>query len=174
MNAVRRTVFAIVLAVLGVWLWLAFFPSPERAIRHRLASLAKDASFGASQGYLVRLARAQALTGFFSTNVEVTINVPGREDQHFAGRDEILQAAAGARTAVESLDVKFPDVSIVVSADHESAVCDLTMVARVSGQSDIMVQELKLSMARIDGQWQITRVETVRPLSFIRTKDVSV
>ena len=165
MSAAARPFLAAALAALAFWLWLGFFPSPDRAIRRRLASVAQDISFDPGQGYLVRMARAQNLTGFFSTNVQVTINVPGRAEHHLAGRDEILQTALAARASVQSLEVKFPDVSVVVSPDHQSAVADVTMVARVAGQNDIIVQELKLSLQKIDGQWLITRIETVRPLS---------
>jgi hypothetical protein len=52
-----------------------------------------------------------------------------------------------------------------VGPDKQSAVADLTVEAKVSGERDPIVWEMKFTLRKTDGQWLITRVETVRTLN---------
>jgi hypothetical protein len=165
MRIIFRLILLAALIAVGVWLWFVLFPSPEKIIKAKLAKLARTVSFSASEGNLARLASAQKVAGFFSTNVEVNINVPGHERQIFAGRDEITQAALGTRSALNSLAVKFPDVNVTVAPDKQSAVADVTLEATISGERDIIVQEMKFTFEKSDGKWLIKKIETVRVLS---------
>jgi hypothetical protein len=165
MKNIFRLVLLAAVVALGVWLWLVLFPSPEKMIRKRLVQLAQDVSFSSNDGNLARLMGAQSVAGFFSTNIEVNIDVPGRVQHDFMGRDEITQAALASRSAVSGLHVKFPDVSVTLARDKQSATAEVTLVATVSGEGDAIVQELKFTFQKMDGQWLITRVETIRTLS---------
>ncbi len=167
MKIVFRLVLAAALVALGVWLWFVLFPSPEKVIRKRLTGLARTASFSSNEGNLARLTAAQNLAGFFATNVEININVPGRIQHNFLGRDEIKEAVLGARSTLGGLKVQFPDINITVTPDKQSAVADLTVEARVSGEQDLIVQEMKFTLQKIDGEWLVTHVETVRTLSIL-------
>ena len=165
MKIIVRLVMLAALVALGVWLWFVLFPSPEKVIHKRLMALASTVSFSSSEGNLVRLAGAQNLAGFFSADVEVDIDVPGHERHVFMGRQEITQAALTARSAVSDLAVKFPDINITVAPGKQSAVANLTLEARVSGQPDIVVQEMKFTLQKTDGKWLVTHIKTVRTLS---------
>lgn len=160
-----RLLLAAAGGALAVWAWLALHPSPERLIRRQLDGVARAASFGPNQGMLAKLASAESLANYFSTNVDIKIDVPGRQEHRLAGREEIQQAALAARGTVQGLTVTFPDVTIIVNADQQSAVADLTLQAQVSGEQDMVVQEVKVTLRKINGQWLITKVETVRTLS---------
>ncbi|MDE3068398.1 MAG: hypothetical protein KGJ60_12730 [Verrucomicrobiota bacterium] len=165
MKILLRLVLAAALVALGLWLWSALFPSPEKIIRKRLAELARDVSFSAGEGNLARLAGAEQVAGFFSTNVEVRLDVPGRVRHRFVGREQITQAALASRSETSELIVKFPDVNVSVAPDKQSATVDLTVEADVSGRRNAIVQEMKFTFQKIQGRWLITRVETVRTLS---------
>ncbi|MFZ1073189.1 MAG: hypothetical protein WAO21_07110 [Verrucomicrobiia bacterium] len=165
MKIVFRFFFLAALVALGVWLWFVLFPSPERIIRARLTLLARTGSFTSGETYLAKLAITQRLAGYFATNVEVNIDVPGRVQHTFVGRDEIQQAAFAARTSLSGLKVQFPDINVTVAADKQSAVADLTVEANVAGDRDSIVQEMKFTFRQTDGEWLITRIETVRTLS---------
>jgi hypothetical protein len=160
-----RVFLLAVVAALVVWAWMALHPSPERLIRRQLEGVARAASFSPNQGYLSKLAGAQSLADFFSTNVEVNIDLPGHKGHRLAGREDIQQAALASRAAVQSMSVTFPDITVIVDADQESAVADLTLQARVAGEQDMIVQEMKVTLRKINGQWLIIKVETVRTLS---------
>ena len=159
----RLFLLAIAAALVG-WAWVALHPSPERVIRRRLEKLALAASYGPNQGYLAKLSGAQSLADFCATNIDVNVDVPGRPELRLAGREDVQQAALALRASVQSVNVTFPDVTIVVGADKTSAVADLTVEARVAGERDMYVQEVKLALHKIEGQWLIMKAETVRTL----------
>jgi hypothetical protein len=160
-----KVVLSAALALLGVWLWLVLFPGPEKIIRHRLAKLAQTVSFSKSDGNLSRVASAESVSGFFSTNVEVTINVPGYEQQSLAGRAEITQAALLSRTRVDELSLKFPDIKVSVAPDKLSATADVTVEASAGAEKDPIIQEVKFTFEKSEGKWLIKKIETVRVLS---------
>jgi hypothetical protein len=153
------------LAGAGYWAWLTFFPGPEQVIQKRLQSLARATSFPRNEAALPRLANAQAMANFFTTDVEVTVDIPGRSQQTFSGREEVLQAAVAARSSVNGLNVDFFDIIITVAPDRQSAVANLTARARIPTEKDFYVQELKLGLRKVGGDWLIFRVETVKTLS---------
>lgn len=159
----RLLVFAIFAAVI-VWLWTVLFPSPDRVIRKRLAETAAAASFVPGQSQFSRLAGAQRLANFFATNVEISIELPGHQARQFSGREDVLQAALAARATIDTIKVTFPDVALEIEPDKEAATADLTAEARISGNPDLFLQEMKFALRKIGGQWLITRVETVQTL----------
>ena len=165
MKIVFRIVVFVALIALGVWLWTIAFPSPEKIVRNQLAKLAQDVSFSQDENNLIKMAHAQSVADFFSENVDVNIDVPGHEQQTIAGRDQITQAALVSRQQLTALDVKFPDITVTVAPDKNSATADLTVEAAVSGEHDAIVQEMKFTFQKINGHWLITKVETVKTVS---------
>jgi hypothetical protein len=156
---------AAVLAVLAVWLWTVLCPSPEKVIRQRFADLARTASVSADAGDLARLSAARSLAGFFATNVEMNLDLPRVGRLSSMDREEITQMYLAASSRGGGMQVKFPDLNVTVAPDSLSAVVDLTVTATIAGEADAIVQEMKVTLHKIDGQWLITRVETVRTLS---------
>ena len=157
-----RLILLAVVAALGVWAWTALHPSAERLIRKQLDGVARAASFGSGEGSLATLAAADNLGDFFSTNADVQVELPDRQEHRLAGREEIRQAAMAARAAVQALSVTFPGVAVTVNADQESAVADVLVLARVPGERDTIERQMKFTLRKIDGQWLIVKVETVR------------
>jgi hypothetical protein len=162
MKIVSRLVLLGILITAGVWLWTLVFPSPEKVVRKRLAQLAAEVSFNSGENPLVIAVRSENLASRFSTNVEVNLNAPGFERLQFSGRADITQAAAGVRTRLSSLQVEFPDVSVTVAPDRQSAVADVAVKVQAAGEKDSNVQEVKFTFQKIGGDWLITRVESVR------------
>jgi hypothetical protein len=162
MKFVLRLVLLAALIAASVWFWTFLFPSPEKIIRKRLVQVAAEASFNSGENPFVIAARSENLASRFSTNVEVNLNPPGFERQEFSGRAEITQAAAGARVRLGSLKVEFPDVSVTVAPDKQSAVADVAVKFEASGEKGSNLQEVKFTFQKMDGDWLITRVETVR------------
>jgi hypothetical protein len=163
MKIVSRLVLLAALIAAGVWLWTILFPGPEKIVRKRLAQVAAEASFNSGENVLVLAARSVNLASRFGTNVEININAPeyGRPLE-FVGRDEITQAAAGMHMHLSGLKVEFPDVSVTVAPDKQSAVADVAVRLQASGEKDFNVQEVKFTFQKIGGDWLITRVENVR------------
>ncbi len=165
MKIIFRIVLLAALAALGVWLWTVLFPGPETVIRQRLMKLARTVSSSPNESDLTRLAVARSVAGFFSTTVELNVDLPELGQHHSLDREEITQAALMARSRAGGVRVKFPDINITVAPDKQSAVADLTVEANISGEHDSIVREMKFTLRKTDGQWLITRIETVRTLT---------
>jgi hypothetical protein len=159
-----RLLVAGVLVALGLWGWRVFFPSPEAMIRKRLGELAKVASFSSNEGLLAKAWNASILGEFFTPDVQVTVEIPGAQHT-LSGRDDLLQAAVGARNAVGGLVIEFPDIKVTLATDKETAVVNLTATGKVPGQKDFYLQELRMRMIKIKRNWLIDQVQTVKTLS---------
>lgn len=164
MNKLLRVIFALAGAAAAIWLWLFLFPSPEKVITRQFEKLAQSVSVRPGEGYLPRMLGAQKVGGFFSTNVELNVDVPGHQQHATMSRDDIVQAVMAANSA-GGLTVRFPDINVTVSADKQNAQADITVEARVPGEQDTMVQALRFTLRKIDGKWLITHVQTVRTFS---------
>ncbi|MCU0785936.1 MAG: nuclear transport factor 2 family protein, partial [Verrucomicrobia bacterium] len=165
MKIASRLVLFAAFTALAVWLWTVLFPSPEKIIRKQLAEVARCASFVANEGPLARAGNVAKLAGYFSADAQLSFDVPGHGPHALTGRDEIIQAAMGARSAVGALVVEFPDVNVTLATDKQSATVDLTAKAKIPGERDFYVQEMKFTLKKKDGDWLIIRVETVKTLS---------
>lgn len=165
MKMAAQIVVLLALLALGFWLWTVFFPSPEKVIRKQLLSLAQDASFSPDENTIIKIAHAQGIADFFTTNVVITITVPGHEEALDLGHDDITQAALAAQQHVTSLDVKFPDIVVTVAPDKNSATAEVTLDATISGEHDAILEELKFGFAKDGGHWLIDKVETVQVIS---------
>ena len=165
----RRWLWRVLLAgglvALGMWAWTALFPSPERVIRKRLTELAKVATVSGNEAPLAALLNSEKVAGFFTADIEVNLEVPGRAQQVFSGRDDLVQAAKLLRSAAGALNVEFYDIIVTVGPDKATAEANLTLVARTASERDKIVQELKLRLNKAEGAWRIYRLETVKTLS---------
>ena len=159
-----RIILLAALAAVGYWAWGLFFPNPEKVIRKRLEALAKEVSFASNQGLMAQAWKATVLEGFFTPDVQVTINVPGTEHS-ITGRNELMEASMGARRVVSSLKIDLPDIKVAVAPDKESAVVNLTARGKVPGQQEFYLQELRLRLIKVKRDWLVNEIITVRTLS---------
>jgi hypothetical protein len=159
-----RLILAVALLGAGFWSWHWLFPSPEQVIRKRLIQLAAVACIPPNEAPLAKIANAHKLASFFSEDVEVSLSPGGYSPLNVSGREELLQMAIGARSTLGSLKVEFPDIVVSLGPDKSSATVDLTAKAMVPSEKDFGVQELRVSIKKVGGDWLITRVETVKTL----------
>ena len=155
------------LVAVAFWAWTILFPNPEKVIKKRLGEMAKAASFSSEQGIARQAWNASSLAEFFTPDVEVLLNAP--MVQHtISGRDELMEAAVGARRVIKSLKVSFPDIQVTLAPDKASAEVYVTGEAKVPGEKDFFLQELRLTLVKVKRDWLIKRVETVKTLSWDR------
>jgi hypothetical protein len=174
MKIITRLVLVAVLAALGFWLYTVFFPSPEKVIRKRLTNVAQLASIRPDQGLLSRGASIQELANCFDSKVEITVNWREGSQHTLAGRDEIIEAAKLAHGRFKSLEIEFLDMNVALSPDKQSATVNLTAKITSSDERDFQAQELKITLKKVNGEWLIFEIETVRTLSRVRTNDMLV
>jgi hypothetical protein len=158
-----RLMLLAVVVVAGVWFWIVLFPGPEKAIRHRLAEIARLASFNSNESPLAALGGAQKLAGFCSPALQVKLTAPANVEHTFESREEIAQSDLAARAAFGgALKVEFVDVVVTLAPDKQSAVADLTARMQSGGSNELNAQEIKFTLKKADGQWLVLRVETIR------------
>lgn len=159
-----KWVFICAVVALAIWLAFSFFPSPRRAIEKRMQSLAKTASITTREGDLAQALNSAKLASFFTTDVQISVDVPGFSRETLSGRDQVQQAALLARSRLDRFSVEFVDIIIDVNPDKKSASVNLTAKAKVPGEKDWVPQEMKFLLQKTEGDWLINRVETVRTL----------
>jgi len=161
---ILRLALVAALVIGGAWGWRTLFPGPEQVIKNRLAQLARAASTTGEEGLLAKAAQVQKLTSFFTPDVELLIDIPGQYNADISGLDDLTRMAALARSSGKKIKVQLLDVSVVVAPDQNSAEVHMTGTATVSGERDPQVQELRAQLRKVDGQWLINQVRTVRTL----------
>jgi hypothetical protein len=159
-----RAVGVVVLAGLAVWGWRLLHPNPEVAIRKRLNALAQAVCISQGESRLARLAGAQKLSTFFTPDVLVTVDIPGHSRQTWSGIDELREAAVAAEAVVYALKVQLFGINVTLGADGKSASVELTAEATVPGDRNIEVQEMKVTMKKVQDEWLIRQLETVKTL----------
>jgi len=153
------------LIAVGLWLWRVLFPSPERAIRSRLADLATTMSVEHGEGNITRALHYSKLPDFFTPDVAIATDLRGYPPVAFEGRDELMRWIAAARQNWSWMKVEFLDLNVALGPDKQTAVVNLTGKATVPGERDFLVQEFNFMFKKVDGKWLIYRIESVKTLS---------
>ncbi len=152
-------------AALGFWLWTIFFPRPEKVVLRKIASLAATATISAKDSNLTRAGKAGHLVGFFAADAQIIFDAPGQGTRSLSGRDEIREAALGGFAGLTTLKVQFLDVTVRIGPDQQTADVSCTAKVNAGDSKDFGVQEMHFQLKKIDGNWLITRAETVKTLS---------
>ncbi|HUC85449.1 MAG TPA: nuclear transport factor 2 family protein [Candidatus Acidoferrales bacterium] len=164
MTAAVRIALVAGLAGLCFWLWTVLFPSPQKIVLKRIASLAAVATVNPGDGALTRANKVSNLIGYFSTDAEISYDIAGVGARTLSGRDEIREAAAAGFASVASLNVQFRDATAQVGPGQQTAEVVCTANVRANDGKDLGVQELCFHFRKIDGDWLITRAESVKTL----------
>ena len=164
MKLIVRLILLAGLLALAVWAWGFFFPTPQRIIEKHLLQLARLASFSSTDGSIKRLADNERTGFLLARDIHVVLDMPGGRGQTFDNRGELLQAVLAARATVKNLHTEFTDIAITLNPDRQSAVAFLTVTAKIGGEPDLVVEELKFTFQKISDDWLITALETVKPL----------
>ncbi len=164
MKYLKLVLFLTVLVAAGFFAWRILFPSPEKVIRKQLSQVATLVSIAPNEAPFARALNSQKLSTFFTGDVIVQVDVPGRGQVRLSGNDELLQAVMTARSSLNGLQVHFLDVSVSLASDRQSAVAHLTGEARVPGEREIMVEEFNFNFRKVGRSWLIGQVQTVKTL----------
>lgn len=165
MKILVRLLQWLAVVVLGFWLWSLIFPSPEKVIRKHLEKTARTASIRAEETPFQRIGNIRAFADCFSETVEVRFETPGGGRQELSGREEIMRVAGLVRGMGGNLQVDFLDVSVALAPDKQSATVNLVARAKIAGDGEFFVQEMKILLKKFGRSWLIVRAETVKTLT---------
>ena len=161
--ALRVAVF-IAAAAAAFWFVTVLFPSPEKVVLKKVSKLAAVATVKAGDGNILRVTKVSELIGYFSTDAEINYDVSEVGSHTISSRDEIREAAAGAFPQLSSLTVQFLDARAKVAPDRQSATVTCTARVNVADGKDFGIQEVRFEFKKIEKDWLITRLETVKTL----------
>ena len=162
-----RLVVLAALAAVGILAWLYFFPSPERAIRKRLAEVARTCSVSANEGPMAKLQNCQKLASFCAEDVEVAIDAYGQRGT-CNGRNELFQTLRLAIRQSQlsgSVSVEFLDPVITLLPDKETAVCKPDHQGQDPERARHDGAGMQIHAQKDVRSWLIRKVETVKTLS---------
>jgi ketosteroid isomerase-like protein len=155
---------AIVAAVvIGVWAYRMLFPGDEKLIRKLVDAAADAASVKANDNPLFRLAGANRLASYCTPDVILKVEISGVDVRTINGHDDLLQAAIAARAGWQQAKIQLNELTISVAPDRRSAKAQAVISAFLNG-GDPLAQELDVRFKKIDGDWKIAQVETVKAL----------
>jgi ketosteroid isomerase-like protein len=163
----RRLQTALLLALtVGclVFLWRHFFPNEERRVRRCLTELAQAASVPDHPTPAATLLAGERLRNLLASDLVVEVDLPEIGRHSVTDRAQVIHLALAAWDQLKGLKVELVDVRVAVAQDRATATAELTAKATRTGEKDFFFQELKLQLRQEDGQWRVSRVETVRVL----------
>lgn len=129
-----------------------------------MQTIARLASFNPGEGDIARLANVSQLAGFFTQDITIHFEGSRPELQSLTGRDSLRQVLLMARTNLQRMNVRFPDVVVTVDPEGRTARVNLTVIADVNADKDAILTELKMDLTKADGSWRVSRVETLKAL----------
>jgi hypothetical protein len=148
--------------VLGWLAWRWLFPADDVVIRKVVQEAAAAASWESGAGNLSRLAAASRLVGLCVPEVEVLLETRGEASRRLQGRDDVRQAILAVRTQAAWLQLSVDEVEVKVDEAGESARVLLAVTVRAEGFTEPLLQDYKLAMRKVEGEWLIARAEPVR------------
>jgi len=151
-------------AVGGFFGWKAY-NSDERRITRKLQALPELLTWNPRDGNIVRLGRANNLKEMLAQNITIEVNVGRGEVRGIEGRQEVYQALLAAQSSGMALKVEIPAIKATVTST-EAASAELTTFLYVGNDNrEPFLQELAMELVKVEGEWLISKVRTIRTLS---------
>ena len=145
------------------WIWRWMHPPPELVIRRQLEKLSESLSAKA-QGNIARASAVNRALSVFASDIYINAEGMSRVSDSISGKTELQQALFAAKQQLDG-DVTFVELHVTVGPEGTNAIARFSAVARLSGQTDPYSQDIKAQFLKIDGDWLITRVDPVNPIS---------
>ena len=164
MNKLLRLSLAGLALVAGFWLYQRLFPRDEDVIRRELQQLAATASVRPGDSTLIRLGGSNKLVQSVTADVVLNLSDTGTYFSSIQGRDQLRETLMAARASVQQVEIEFVDVTVGVAPDRLSANALLTVIVHLNGERNSNVMEVRMDLSKVEGDWLISRVETVKPL----------
>jgi hypothetical protein len=149
------------LAVLLSWAILKCLPNDEKALRALMLHLVEAASVQPNQSGFARLAYADRLVSFFTTNVTIQVEGFGTDFATINGRTELLQAAMAARMQFRQAQFELADLNIKFQPEKRSAAVYAVITGQINSDTNRFGQALKMTAAKTGGRWLISQVRSV-------------
>ena len=146
------------------WLYRVLFPPDETVIRRLLVGAAETASVQANESPFDKLGAVNRLVNSCTVDIEILLHIPGMHANIIQGRDQLREAVAAMRGTAKAGQVTLMDIGIDVEPGRSRATAQFIVRARWDGATDELIQEFKMDLNRVEGDWKIRRVEPLPSL----------
>ena len=164
-NWFSKIVYTLLIGGILWFSWGFFFPSEINKICKRLNSLAACLSFSSSGSYVMRMAAADSVRDFFSTNIVVNLDGVHARAEYISGRAEVMSILTTARTYLKELNVKFEDPQVEIDESKTHAVMEvLTRITLDENRRDKIYQLIRMNWIKEGDKWRVERVDTLKML----------
>ena len=151
----KRSLIVLVLAAVvvgGLWYWLR--PTPEKAVRKRLAALADCVSRQEQESVPGMAFKMTSLSGLFAP--QVTIVISGFPGESTYTAEELASEIARFRPGFSRIDLTFYDVEVEVQDKQNASIaCTARLVLNTAPSGSTQeTRVLHCRLTRTDGPWQ--------------------
>jgi len=165
LRGVKPIIGLLVAAALACWGYCKFFPSDEAVIHELLVEAAEAASIGPEDSAVAKFASVKRLINMCTEDIRLKVEAPGARVLSVQGRERLGEALAGVRATVQSLDIDLLDVGVEVEEDRTGATAQFIARVNRSGGQEEIIQEFRVVLKRVDGDWKFAQVEPLASLS---------
>jgi hypothetical protein len=145
MKWIGRLVGAVILVLIGWWLWDRVFVTDETRVRRQIAAMQKCVE----QGNLVRLADAIS---------------PDYNDDRGLDKGVLLAAVRSYRAQYDTLFIHLSDVQVTVEPDRHRAravlIAKVLAKPRSGLETELFSDRFRLFFRQTDKGWKLIRVES--------------
>src|SRR5690606_7263094 len=95
---------------------------------------------------------------------ELDVSAGERNVQGIMTRSQLEEGAAALRATAPGLKIEFLDIAVDLEAPPTRATAHLTAKIHFVRDPDYAIQEFRLTLVKVDNDWLVERIETVRTM----------
>lgn len=136
-------------------------PNDRKAVGNVMARLIKAASVHPNDSNLARLAYANRLTGFFTTNAVLHLEGLGTDFPVANGRGDLLEVAIAARAQLQQAEFKLADLNVTFPGQKGTASAYVVITGQINFRTNQFGKAFRMALQKTHGRWLISEVNTV-------------
>lgn len=149
------------MAALAAWIVWRLLPSDDKAIRKSMLRLVQAASVKPNESGFTRLAYADRLAAFFTTNATLHLEGLSADVPLIATRTDLLQAATAARVYLRQAQFELADLNIKFPAERQVANVYMVVTGQINGETNRFGQPFRVVLRKTNGRWLIEEMTTL-------------
>jgi len=126
-----------------------------------MTGLVQSASVQPKDSGFARLAYADRLGRYFTTNAVLHLEPIAAEFPVINGKTELVQAAMAARTQLRQAQFQLADLDVTFPADHHTANAYVVVTGQINFQTNAFGQAFRMVLRKSNGGWLISEVNAV-------------
>lgn len=164
MKSIKYLICLLLIAGAAYYVKGLLYPSDTDLILKDLRQLEQLVTFSEQDSTIYRAARVPSIVSHFTQDIKIRVDgaatiVNGREEFR-----EKLQGVVGL-TRGKLFDLRLQGAEIKLGANNESAEVVLGAVVDLENERPFVAQEWMMTMRKVDGDWKIAAVETIKVIS---------